>query len=166
MSAQASLEITKTQKGAPFGALFIGGECRLTGQRINSDPMMISEKLIITNHYQLIQSAERFHLAIKALVARVEKEGHAGVLAYRFYVNETENCARGIIEYANPDGWIGHHDTSMGWPEMKALHSVANLVHVTFHGPVNQSILNWINSSSLTATLSTGNEFAAGFERS
>ncbi len=126
---------------------------------------MTAQKLIITNHYLLRSDAKAFRLAISALVARVEKEGHHGVLAYRFYVNETENCARGIIEYANPEGWIGHHDVSMGWDEMKALHSVASLAHVTFHGPVNQAILDWINGSTLSATLDTGNDFVAGFER-
>lgn len=126
---------------------------------------MTSQKLIITNHYRLRQDASAFRTAISALVARVENEGHRGVLAYRFYVNEAENCARGIIEYENPEGWIGHHDVSMGWDEMKALHSVASLAHVTFHGPVNQAILDWINGSTLSATLDTGNDFVAGFER-
>ncbi|MDK1494791.1 hypothetical protein QN219_33340, partial [Sinorhizobium sp. 7-81] len=45
--------------------------------------------------------------------------------------------ARGVIDYKDPDAWIGHHDIAMNWPE----------------------------SSALTARVRAGNLFAGGFQR-
>jgi hypothetical protein len=121
--------------------------------------------LTVLNLYRLKSSAEAFTAAITALAARVEREGERGVLSYRFWVNEAEGTARAVIDYATPQAWIGHHDISMGWPEMKALHAVAGLEDVTFLGPLTPEIRAWLSGSSLTAKVHDGFASAAGFRR-
>ncbi|MGR3724296.1 hypothetical protein LGT41_0009025 [Abyssibius alkaniclasticus] len=126
---------------------------------------MSDETLTILNRYNLLAPAAQFDMAVLALVRRVEQEGHRGVLSYRFFANPREATAQAVIEYENPTAWIGHHDTSMDWPEMKALHKVAGLAEVTFLGAFTDEIEAWLNASSLSARLKTGNRFAAGFTR-
>lgn len=126
---------------------------------------MAEPQLTVLNVYRLNGSVAQFEAAISALVARVRAEGHRGVLSYRFFGNATENLARAVIDYETPDAWIGHHDISMGWPEMRALHATATLSEVTFLGPLTPHIKNWIESSALTAQVKDGNVFVAGFRR-
>ena len=121
--------------------------------------------LTILNLYQLTGSVEDFGAAIERLAARVDREGHKGVRSYRFFVNAADRTARAVIDYRDPDAWIGHHDIAIGWPEMSALHEVARLVEVTFLGPLTPEIRNWIDNSKLTARILHGNSFAAGFQR-
>jgi hypothetical protein len=126
---------------------------------------MIERRLTILNLYRLKRPSEEFEHAVNALAKRVEAEGHPGILSYRFYVNAPENTARAIIEYEGPDAWIGHHEISMGWPEMSAVHAAASLEEVTFFGPVTPEIRDWIESSTLTARIRSGNRFIGGFRR-
>lgn len=121
--------------------------------------------LTILNLYTLIGSADDFRAAIERLADRVREEGHPGVLSYRFFVNETVNTARAVIDYENASAWIGHHDIAMGWPEMAGLHGVATLSEVTFLGALTPEIQSWIDNSKLTARIRHGNSFAAGFQR-
>ncbi|WP_159966313.1 hypothetical protein [Profundibacterium mesophilum] len=121
--------------------------------------------LIILNQYELLSTANSFELATKALAARVHEEGHAGVLSYRFFVNPDMLIARAVVEYVDPDAWIGHHNTSMNWPEMKDLHAVAHLGEVTFLGEMTPDIATWISNSSLKAKVLSGNRYVAGFQR-
>lgn len=126
---------------------------------------MLDNRLIVINLYELLATPEDFALAIRALASRVEAEGDPGVLSYRFFTNADEGRARGVIEYQDSDAWIGHHDIAMGWPEMTALHSVARLAEVVFLGPLTPAIRAWIDGSSLTARIRSGNGFAGGFRR-
>ena len=121
--------------------------------------------LTVVNRYDLKQSAEDFRAAISALAARVEREGHAGVLSYRFFLSEVAGQARAVIDYADPDAWMGHHHIAMGWPEMAALHAVAALEEITFLGNVSAEITDWLASSGLKARVNTGYGYAAGFRR-
>ena len=121
--------------------------------------------LTVLNLYRLKGSAAAFTDAITALSGRVEREGERGLLSYRFWVNEAEGTARAVIDYATIQAWIGHHDISMPWPEMKALHAIAGLEDVTFLGPLATEIRAWLSGSSLTATIHDGFVFAAGFRR-
>lgn len=122
-------------------------------------------QLTILNLYTLKADAEAFVTAITALAARVEREGEPGVLAYRFWVNAGEGTARAVIDYATPQAWIGHHDISMAWPEMQALHRAAALSDVTFLGPMTEDIRTWLAASGLKAQVHTGFTSAAGFRR-
>lgn len=122
-------------------------------------------QLTILNLYTLKASAAEFSAAISALAQRVEREGEPRVLAYRFWVNEGAGTARAIIDYATPGAWIGHHDISMSWPEMQALHRVAQLSDVTFLGPMTEEIRLWLAGSGLKAQITTGFAAAAGFRR-
>ncbi len=121
--------------------------------------------LTALNTYAIIGTAGAFTTAIERLAARVEAEGHPGILSYRFFVNETEATARAVIDYHDPAAWIGHHDIAMDWPEMKALHAAARLTDVTFLGPITPEIEAWLGNSTLTARVRHGNRFAAGFQR-
>lgn len=133
--------------------------------QVGYDLSMNKDGLIILNQYELLSTAVSFESAIKALAARVREEGNAGVLSYRFFVNPGLRIARAVVEYVDPDAWIGHHNTSMNWPEMKALHAVANLGEVTFLGEMTPDIATWISNSSLKAEVLSGNRYVAGFKR-
>ena len=126
---------------------------------------MIDNRLTILNLYELKGTPEDFEIAVGALARRVKAEGHPGVLSYRFFVNASERTARGVVDYKDPDAWIGHHDIAMGWPEMTALHAAATLAEVIFLGPLTSEIQAWIASSALTARVRNGNLFAGGFQR-
>jgi hypothetical protein len=126
---------------------------------------MDAPQLTVLNLYRLKGSAAAFTDAITALAVRVEREGDRGLFSYRFWVNGAEGTARAVIDYATPQAWIGHHDISMGWAEMKALHAVARLEDVTFLGPLTPDIRAWLAASSLTATLNEGFAPAASFRR-
>ena len=117
------------------------------------------------NVYALKTTADDFVLAVRALADRVEAEGESGVLSYRFYVDEARGIGRAVVDYRDAAAWIGHHDISMVWPEMKALHVAAKLEDVTFLGPFAQEIRDWLAGSALTATLQTGFASVAGFAR-
>ena len=126
---------------------------------------MSDTHLTVLNLYRLKGTAAQFQAAITLLADRVQREGHRGIQSYQFYVNGDENTARAVIDYENAAAWIGHHDIAMGWPEMQGLHAVASLADVTFLGPLTPEIRRWIENSSLTATLNSGNAHAAGFRR-
>ncbi len=122
-------------------------------------------ELTILNHYRLNDTAAHFTAAIAALAARVQRCGEPGVLSYRFFVSGVDPVARAVIDYATPQAWIGHHERSMLWPEMQALHRVATLDEVTFLGPLTDDIQAWLAKSSLTAKVHSGFTLAAGFAR-
>ena len=68
-----------------------------------------SERMIINvNEYELVDTAEAYAEAITALAERTEREGHPGVLSYRFYVNEGKGTAGATIVYADADAWVAH----------------------------------------------------------
>ncbi len=117
---------------------------------------MIDNRLTILNLYELRGTPDDFEIAVRALTRRVEAEGHPNVLPYRFFVNASERTARGVIDYKDPDAWIGHHDIAMNWPEMTALHAAATLAEVIFLGPLTADIQTWIESSA------SRREFVAG----
>jgi hypothetical protein len=121
--------------------------------------------LTILNLYRLTGTPEAFTAAVARLASRVEAEGERGVLAYRFYVDDREGSGHAVIDYASATAWLGHHEIAMGWPEMAALHAVAELVEVTFLGVLTPEIRTWIDNSALTARIRHGSRFAAGFQR-
>ena len=127
---------------------------------------MDQASLTVVNRYILKQSAADFRIAISALSARVDREGHAGVLSYRFFVSEDAGQARAVIDYADASAWMGHHHIAMGWPEMATLHAAASLDDITFLGEVSPEITDWLATSGLKARVHTGYGFAAGFRRS
>ena len=125
----------------------------------------MQSSLTILNTYDILTTPEAFLAAITKLAARVEVEGHRGVLSYRFFCAPDLMQARAVIDYSGPEAWIGHHDIAMSWPEMNALHQAARLVEVTFLGEVTPEIQDWISRSTLRARLITGFSDAAGFHR-
>jgi hypothetical protein len=56
-------------------------------------------------------------------------------------VNASDRTARGVIDYKDPDAWMGHHDIAMSWPEMTALHAAATLAETTmFYAALDVSL--------------------------
>ncbi len=121
--------------------------------------------LVIVNDYVLLAPVAAFNTAIGALAARVRDEGHPGVRSYLFYARAEDATARAIVHYEGPEAWIGHHDIAFGWPEMKALHAVARLAQVTFHGEMTAGIRDWMARAGLVVPVVEYPEFAAGFVR-
>ncbi|MFY0634875.1 MAG: hypothetical protein JXQ91_13770 [Vannielia sp.] len=119
----------------------------------------------VYNRYVLLAPPEACTEAFAALVARVRSEGHPGVLRYRFFLNPHNATALGLIDYASPAAWIGHHEIAMPWPEMKALHGLARLEEITFLGEAPDEVRAWLEGSTLAAHLNTGNAAIAGFHR-
>jgi hypothetical protein len=117
------------------------------------------------NRYELTQDGAAFARAAAALARRVEAEGHPGVLGYRFFLAAAGREGHGVIDYADPAAWIGHHEIAMGWPEMAGLHAAARLAEIGFFGAATPEIEAWIARSALTARVHAGNRFAAGFLR-
>ncbi|WP_435259417.1 hypothetical protein ACSBLW_06500 [Thioclava sp. FR2] len=109
--------------------------------------------LIAVNDYRLLRSAEAFLEAVAVLAARVEREGEQGVLGYRFFADAKGENGRAVVRYTGPAAWLGHHDLSFGWPEMKALHGVATLERVSFLGRVSGEMRDWIAGSGLRAEI-------------
>jgi hypothetical protein len=126
---------------------------------------MLETPLTVLNLYRFEGGADAARAAFAALAARVEREGHPGIRSYRFFVHADQPIARAVIDYAGPSAWLGHHDISMAWPEMRALHGVARLAEVTFLGPFTPEMQAWLDRSGLTARIETGYSFVAGFQR-
>lgn len=122
-------------------------------------------RLVIVNDYALLAPVAAFTAAIAALAARARDEGHPGVRRYLFYAQPADATARAIVHYDGPEAWIGHHEIAFGWPEMKALHAVARLAQVTFHGDVTAGIRDWMARAGLVVPVVEYPVFAAGFVR-
>lgn len=121
--------------------------------------------LTVLNFYRLTGTVETFSAAIIALARRVEVEGHPGVLSYRFFLDPDTSTARGIVDYADAEAWIGHHEIAMAWPEMRSLHAAAPLVEATFLGVMTAEISDWLARSGITAKVTSGYCATAGFTR-
>jgi hypothetical protein len=122
-------------------------------------------KLIALNEYALSGPAEAFHQATNALAARVKAEGELGVLAYLFFMDPAAGSARAVVHYKDSAAWIGHHDRSFNWPEMKALHAAARLARVTLLGEVTEAMQDWLRRAGLSVPLTLLPDGPAGFVR-
>lgn len=60
--------------------------------------MTLESRVIQINEYELVDTPEAFAEGIAALT---ELEGHSGVLGYQFYVNQPEQAAGAVIQYAD-----------------------------------------------------------------
>ena len=118
-------------------------------------------EVVAVNRYG-VQDAAAFDAATVALGARVQAEGHPGVLSYHFY-RQAEG--RAVVRYADPAAWVGHHDLIMGWPEMAALRSAASLEEVLLFGPVTADMLAWIDRMGLGDRVRFMGDPLAGFTR-
>ena len=118
-------------------------------------------EVVAVNRYDL-RDGVAFDAASAALVARVQAEGHPGVLSYRFY-RQAEG--RAVVRYRDPAAWVGHHDLIMGWPEMAALRSAATLEEVLLFGPMTAAMQDWIDRMGLSAKVRHQGVPVAGFHR-
>jgi len=124
---------------------------------------MRHDQIIAHNRYDLTGTAADFRDAACALAARVEAEGHPGVLSYRFFTGA--GAAWASVIYADAGAWIGHHAIVMPWPEMAALRAAGRLTSVTLLGPVTDGMRDWLRAAGLAAVVTEGGPLAAGFVR-
>jgi hypothetical protein len=104
-------------------------------------------QVIQINEYELVDTPDAFVEAITMLADRTEREGHPGVLAYRFYVNRAERTAGAVIRYADADAWLAHHQMAYQWDEMPALQATVSLKRLVLLGPLNDEILSMIDGA-------------------
>ena len=127
--------------------------------------MAVSQQIININEYQLLTSEQEFTTAIKAVAARTEREGHPGVLLYRFFVDGAAGTASACIIYADADAWLAHHEMAYGWEEMPAFQKNVRLSRISFYGPLNEDMQAWIDKAGIPCDLVRVRSYAAGFER-
>jgi hypothetical protein len=118
-------------------------------------------EVVAVNRYAL-RDAAAFDAATAALAARVRDEGHPGVVSYRFF---RHGEGRAVVQYRDPEAWVGHHDLIMGWPELAALRAAASLEDVVLFGPVSVSMRDMIDRMGLAARVRFVGEPVAGFVR-
>jgi quinol monooxygenase YgiN len=104
-------------------------------------------QVIQINEYELVGTPDAFVEAITALADRTEREGHPGVLSYRFYVNRSERTAGAVIRYADADSWLAHHQMAYQWDEMPALQATVSLKRLILLGPLNDEILSMVDGA-------------------
>jgi hypothetical protein len=121
--------------------------------------------LIVVTDYEIIDGPDRFAVAISALAARVEREGHPGLRSYQFFIAADGDRARAVIRYDGPQAWLGHHEICFPWDEMRAMHAAARLIRVAFLGPFTDAMKDWLARSPLRAEIVHYDRKAAGFER-
>ena len=121
----------------------------------------MTAEVVAVNRYA-VQDGAAFDAASAALVARVQAEGHPGVLSYLFY-RQAEG--RAVVRYRDPAAWVGHHDLIMGWPEMAALRNAATLEEVLLFGPVTADMQDWIARLGLGGRVRFLGDAVAGFDR-
>jgi hypothetical protein len=125
--------------------------------------MSVQRQIVQVNEYDLKDSPSAYLAAIQAVARRTEAEGHAGVLAYRFYANRTENTAGATIVYDDSDAWVAHHDIAYTWDEMPVLQSTVSLKRLTLLGPLSASLQQWLSKAGISYV--HYDTFAAGFVR-
>ena len=109
--------------------------------------MTLESQVVQANEYELADTADAFVEAITALADRTEREGHPGVLGYRFYVNRAEQTAGAVIPYEDAGAWRAHHPVAYPWGEMPALQATALLKRLILLGPLNEEIQGLIEGA-------------------
>ena len=127
--------------------------------------MSVERQIININEYELLTSAEDFTVAIRAVAERTEREGHLGVLSYRFFVDEPNRSAGACITYADADAWLAHHDIAYGWEEMPNFQKNVKLARVLLLGPLHEGMRAWLEKANIPCEVFRVNNHAAGFER-
>jgi hypothetical protein len=122
-------------------------------------------KLIALNEYALTGDVAAFDRAVAALAARVRDAGEPGVIAYLFFADPATASARAVVHYRDSAAWIGHHERSFNWPEMKALHAAARLSRLTLLGEVTDHVHDWLRNAGLSVPLAFFPDQSAGFVR-
>jgi hypothetical protein len=125
--------------------------------------MTLESQVIQVNEYELVDTPDTFVAAISALADRTDREGHPGVLGYRFYVNRAEQTAGAVIRYADAGSWVAHHQIAYQWDEMPALQSTVSLRRLTLLGPLNEEILGMIDGAPFEVV--RFDTLASGFNR-
>lgn len=127
--------------------------------------MSLSQQIININEYELLTNEADFTSAIRAVTERTRRDGHAGVLSYRFFVDGSSNAASACITYANAEVWLAHHEMAYGWEEMPAFQKNVRLKRVSLFGPLNDGMRAWLEKANLPCEILEVNNHAAGFLR-
>ena len=127
--------------------------------------MSADRQIININEYELLTSEDDFVVAIRAVAERTEREGHRGVLSYRFFVDGPTKSASACITYADADAWLAHHEMVYGWAEMPAFQKNVRLVRVSLFGPLNDGMEAWLENAKIPCEVLRVSNHAAGFTR-
>lgn len=127
--------------------------------------MMAGIGITVVNRYRLVSGRQAFLTATTALARRVQRDGHRGVLDYRFFCTEGSAEGQAVVRYRDAEAWVGHHDLAMGWPEMAALRAAAELEEITLFGPISDAMRVWIDAMGLAGKVRHQGEAVAGFCR-
>lgn len=112
--------------------------------------MGIEQHVIQVNEYDLVSAPDEYVEAIRRLADRTEREGHRGVLQYRFFVNPDSASAGAVIIYDNADSWRAHHELAYQWEEMGGLQATVRLKRLFLFGPLTEEIEAWLADSGIT----------------
>lgn len=123
--------------------------------------MGAKDAIINVNEYDLTGDASSFVTAITALAERTKREGHPGVTAYRWYLDEEQLTAGAVIMYEDAAAWVGHHELAYQWEEMGALQGAVSLRRLVFMGAPSDEIKEWVGKANLP--LVEYETWAAGF---
>jgi len=122
-------------------------------------------EITVVNHYRLLSGRAAFLAEVTALARRVEAEGHRGVLDYCFFCPDDTVDGRAVVRYRDADTWLAHHDLVMGWPEMAALRTVAELDEINLFGPITDPMRDWFGRMGLAGKVRHHGQAVAGFRR-
>jgi hypothetical protein len=123
----------------------------------------MAAEITVVNTYAL-RDGLAFEAAVAALANRVEREGHPGVLSYRFY-RPSEQVGKAVVSYARPEVWMGHHDLIVGWPETATVWAAGELTEIMVFGPVTDVMLAWLERAGMLGRLQHQGDPVAGFRR-
>lgn len=114
--------------------------------------MDLSQQVIQINEYELSGTSDDYVAAIGRLAERTERDGHRGVIEYRFFVRPGGGRAGATIVYADVDAWKQHHEIAYQWEEMGALQASVRLDRLTLFGPLNDEIEAWLRDAGIEYT--------------
>ena len=112
--------------------------------------MGIEHHVIQVNEYELVGESDAYVDAIGRLADRTEREGHPGVLEYRFFVNAVSGSAGATIIYDNADSWRAHHELAYQWGEMGELQATVRLKRLILFGPLTEDIESWLAGAGIS----------------
>lgn len=111
--------------------------------------MGAKDAIINVNEYDLTGDASSFVTAITALAERTKREGHPGVTAYRWYLNEEQLTAGAVIMYENAAARVGHHELAYQREEIAALQGAISPRRLVFMGAPSDEIKEWVGKANL-----------------
>jgi hypothetical protein len=106
--------------------------------------------VVQVGEYELAGTADAYVDAIGRLADRTEREGHPGVLQYRFFVNAAAGSAGAVIVFDSADSWRAHHDVAYQWEEMGELQATVRLQRLILFGPLTEEVTSGLAGAGIS----------------